>query len=151
MRVRHGPSMMLPTADRQPTTSLLIGQFPTQHSTRVIPCCQFCMSDSHSSHDCTFGPDDSRHYQNRQPLQRHGAVRTQVAQICRLFNQPGGGTSATSNSAGMHTYVPGATGHTQCLSVTGASPTVPGQPRPQARRGKRRLAGSRSCSSSHAC
>ena len=57
---------------------------------RVIPRCQFCLSDSHSSHDCTFGPDDSRHYQNRQPPPRRGAVRTQVAQICRLFNQPGG-------------------------------------------------------------
>ena len=54
---------------------------------RVIPRCQFCLSDSHSSHDCTFGPYDSRHYQNRQPPPRRGAVRTQVAQICRMFNQ----------------------------------------------------------------
>ena len=57
---------------------------------RVIPRCQFCLSDSHSSHDCIFGPEDFRHYQNRQLSPRRGAVRTHTAQICRLFNQPGG-------------------------------------------------------------
>ena len=59
---------------------------------RVIPCCQFCLSDSHSSHDCTFGPEDFRHYPNRQPASRRGAVRAHTAQICRLFNQQPGGS-----------------------------------------------------------
>ena len=27
---------------------------------RVIPRCQFCLSDSHSSHDCTFGPETTK-------------------------------------------------------------------------------------------
>ena len=47
-----------------------------------------------------------------------------------------GEASAASNSAGMHTYVPGATGHTQCRSATGASPAVPGQPHLRARRAR---------------
>ena len=103
---------------------------------RVIPHCQFCLSDSHLSHDCTFGPGDFRHSQNRQPSSRRGAVRTQVAQICRLFNQPGGNQYHFKQCRYAH-LLASATGHTQCLSVTGASATVPGQPRLQARRGKR--------------
>jgi len=104
---------------------------------RVIPRCQFCLSDSHLSHDCIFGPDDFRHSQNRQPSSRRGAVRTQVAQICRLFNQPGGNQCHFKQCRYAH-LLASATGHTQRLSVTGASATVPGQPRLQARRGKRK-------------
>ena len=108
---------------------------------RVIPRCQFCLSDSHSSHDCTFGPEDFRHYQNRQPPPKRGAVRAHTAHICRLFNQPGA-ASSTLNSAGMHIFVLGATGHIQCQSATSASLAVPGQPHLRARRRKHTLADS---------
>ena len=52
---------------------------------RVISHCQFCLSDSLSSHDCTFGPEGFRHYPNRQPSPRRGAVGAYTAQICRLW------------------------------------------------------------------
>ena len=99
---------------------------------RVIPRCQFCLSDSHSSHDCTFDPDTTRTGNHPPDVGQSGLIPLKSA-AC-LISQ--GAASAALNSAGMHIYVPGATGHTQCRSATGTSSTIPGQPHLRARRGK---------------
>ena len=61
---------------------------------RVIPHCQFCLLDSHSSHNCTFSPEDFRYYQNRQQSQDVGQsvllqavqVNTFYVHLCNLEN-----------------------------------------------------------------
>ena len=132
-----GLIMMLPTAGRRLTTSLSIGKSLTQHCTMRhspggIPRCQFCLSDSHSSHDCTFDPDTTRTGNHPPDVGQSGLIPLKSA-AC-LISQ--GAASAALNSAGMHIYVPGATSHTQCRSATGTSSTIPGQPHLRARRGK---------------
>ena len=150
--------MTTPTTGRQPANNrsldwaipdLALYNETSTGRARVIPRCQFCLSDSHSSHGLHLWSRWFQTQPNRQLSTKRGAIRKQVAQICHLFNQPGG-SQCRFKSAGMHTYVPSATGRTQCPSVTGASPAVPGQLCLQARRRKHRLAGSRSCSTSSA-
>lgn len=97
---------------------------------REIPCCQFCLLDSHTT-QCA--PEDFRQYWNRQPSPRHGAARTPVVQICCLFNQLGGSQCCFKQCRYSHL---GATATPGVLSATGASPAVLGQLCLRARRGR---------------
>ena len=56
---------------------------------KAIPRCQFCLSDTHQSRDCMFAPEDQKRYGQPSAPWR-GASSVPVAQICRLFNRPGG-------------------------------------------------------------
>ena len=54
---------------------------------KAIPRCRYCLSDSHASHDCSYAPDDTKQHR---PFPQNRTSTTPVAQICRLFNRPGG-------------------------------------------------------------
>ena len=57
---------------------------------KAIPRCRFCLADSHQSQECIFAPEETKlQCMGQQPPWR-GSATVPVAQICRLFNWPGG-------------------------------------------------------------